>query len=213
MKRTILLFLLGCLTTSVIQAQTSKLQLHIAAGMKTLHATELAHGTSVIPSAAPTLGGGISWMKNRILLGGEFGYTDGKKENDEISTVLTGINFNILGGYKWMLSRRTSLIVQTGFGYGLQHASVSEVKYNGPSALNTAMYHNFIFTVPVSAMIQRTTSGGTFLAARAGYGFSAMKNDWRLMKAASTTTFSAGSDGLYVQLIVGGLLDLKEKDR
>jgi hypothetical protein len=96
MKKISLLLSILLITASGY-AQSKQVQLHLSAGMKFLQTSKLKHDVNVLPTAVPTIGGGLTWVKGRLLAGAEFSYSDGNEETDGLSTVLTGINFNILG--------------------------------------------------------------------------------------------------------------------
>lgn len=194
------------------QSTTSKgeLQLYITAGMKFLQPKYFGHATNISPASVPTLGSGALWQMKKFQLGGEFNYADGKKQTSEFGTIFTGINFALLGGYTWSLGKKLTFGVQTGFGYSLYHLSLTDKNYNGSANLNTAIYHNFIYTIPVSGVLQRVNTNGTFFGLRAGYHFNSMPNEWRYIEGATTEVFPADTDGFYFHVVFGGLLKLKQ---
>jgi len=214
MKRlTILIFLIG-LIVQVSHAQSKQsnkeLQLYLTGGIKLLQPKYFNLETNISPDFVPTIGGGALWQVKKFQVGGEFTYTDGKKQTSEFGTIFTGINFNLIGGYGWKLGQKLTLTVQSGFGYSLYHLSLTDKNYSGNANLNTAIYHNFIYTVPVSVMLQRINSNGTFVGIRTGYNFNIMPNEWRYMEGARTDIYTSGTDGLYFQIVLGGLFKLNQ---
>jgi hypothetical protein len=148
-----------------VQNSRSELQLHIAAGVKFIQPKYLGHAENISPGSAPTLGGGALWLRRSFDFGAEFCYTDGKKHSANFETILTGINFTLLGGYKWNLGQKYRVSIQSGFGYSLNHLSMTDTKYSGGPNLNTAIYHNMIYSVPVAATMHRIRTNGTFASA------------------------------------------------
>jgi len=212
MKRlTVLIFLIG-LMVQVSQAQeeqsNKELQVYLTGGIKLLQPKYFNLETNVSPDFVPTIGGGALWQVNKFRVGGEFNYTDGKKQTSEFGTIFTGINFNLIGGYGWNVGHKLKLSAQSGFGYSLYHLSFTDKSYNNTANLNTAIYHNFIYTIPVSVMLQRINSNGTFVAIRTGYNFNIMPNEWRYIEGARTDIYTSRTDGLYFQVVLGGLFKL-----
>jgi hypothetical protein len=212
--------LIMCFTTLMIvltlnaEAQLTKnkeLQLYGTVGMKVLQPKYFGHPTNISPSAVPTVGGGATWERQRFHMGAEFNYTDGKKQTDAYGTIFTGINFNLIAGYRWDLDQKLKLSLQSGFGYNLYHLSLTDKNYAGTANLNTAIYHNFMYTVPVSVMFQRFNSNGTFVGIKAGYNFNVMPNEWRYIEGPTTEIFTSSSEGLYFQIILGGLIRLNDR--
>lgn len=214
MKRILILIALYIWIVLGAQSQPTtrkgELQLYITGGMKFLQPKYFGRAANISPASVPTLGSGALWQMKKFQLGVEFNYTDGKKETDEFGIIFTGINFNLLGGYTWSLGKKFNFSIQTGFGYSLYHLSMMDKNYNGSANLNTAIYHNFIYTIPVSGMLQRVNANGTFFGVRAGYHFNGMPNEWRYFEGATTEVFPADTDGFYFQLVFGGLLKLKQ---
>jgi hypothetical protein len=213
MKRlTILLLLIGLIVQGS-QAQSKQsnkeLQLYLTGGIKLLQPKYFNMDTNIAPDFVPTIGGGALWQVTKFQVGGEFNYTDGKKQMSEFGTIFTGINFNLIAGYGWRLGQNNKISVESGFGYSLYHLSFTDKNYSGTANLNTAIYHNFIYTVPVSVMLQRINSNGTFVGVRAGYNFNVIPNEWRYIEGASTEVYTSSTDGLYFQVVLGGLFKLK----
>lgn len=206
----ILIFLIGAIVQSQAQSNQSNKELHLylTGGIKILQPKYFNQVANISPDFVPTIGGGALWQVNKFQVGGEFNYTDGKKQTSEFGTIFTGINFNLIGGYGWSLGQKLKLSVQSGFGYSLYHLSFTDKNYNDTANLNTAIYHNFIYTVPLSVMLLRINSNGTFVGVRAGYNFYVMPNEWRYMEGANTEVYTSGTDGLYFQLVLGGLFKL-----
>lgn len=208
---TILTILIG-LIVHVSQGQSKEsskeLQLYLTGGVKFLQPKYFHHEANISPDFVPTIGGGALWRMKKFQIGGEFNYTDGKKQTSEFGTIFTGINFNLIGGYDWHLGQQLRLSFQSGFGYSLHHLSFTDKNYNGTANLNTAIFHNLIYTVPVSAMLQRINSNGTFIGFRAGYNFNVMPNEWRYIEGTSTEVYTSNTDGLYFQIVFGGLFKL-----
>ena len=207
---TILIILIG-LIVEVSQAQSNEskeLHVYLTGGIKLLQPKYFHKAANISPDLVPTIGGGALWHLKKFHVGGEFNYTDGKKQTSEFGTIFTGINFNLIGGYGWQLGQKLRLSVQSGFGYSLYHLSFTDKNYYGTANLNTAIYHNFMYTIPVSAMLQRTNSNGTFVGLRAGYNFNVMPNEWRYIEGTHTEVHTSGTDGIYVQLVLGGLFKL-----
>lgn len=212
MKQLIILVILIGLIGEVSQAQTKEsskeLHVYLTGGIKLLQPKYFHQKANISPDFVPTIGGGALWHVKKFQMGGEFNYTDGKKQTSEFGTIYTGINFNLIGGYGWNIGQKLKLSFQSGFGYSLYHLSLTDKNYNGTANLNTAIYHNFIYTVPVSAMLQRINSNGTFVGFRAGYNFNVMPNEWRYIEGVSTEVHTSGTDGIYFQIVLGGLFKL-----
>lgn len=212
MKRTTtLIFLIGFIV-QISQAQSKQidkeLHLYLTGGIKILQPKYFNLDSNISPEFVPTIGGGAFWQMKKIQVGGEFNYTDGKKQTSEFGTIFTGINFNLIGGYAWNVGHKLKLSVQSGFGYSLYHLSFTDKNFSGTANLNTAIYHNFIYSVPVSVVLLQINSNGTFVGVRAGYNFNIMPNEWRYMEGASTEVYTSGTDGLYLQIVLGGLFKL-----
>jgi len=213
MKQT--LFFLLCLKISTVKAQfsdTNDLQLYLAGGIKMLNPEYFSYEENISPSAVPIMGGGALWQWKKFQLGGEFTYIDGKKNTPEFGTIITGINFNLLAGYLHQLSGEVSIGLQTGFGYSLYHLSYTDKSYNGSANLNAAIYHNLVYTVPLSVNVYRRNENGLFTGLRVGYNFKVGSGSWRYMEGSSTETFNAGSEGLFFQLVAGGFMKLKKSN-
>lgn len=211
------LIILTTFTTCIVWAalsqpvpKNSELQLYIAPGVKFLQPKYFGHTVNISPATVPSIGSGIVWQMKKFQLGGEFNYTDGQKQTAETGTIFTGINVNVIGGYCWSLGKRLNFNIQTGFGYHLFHLSMTDKNYNGSANLNTAIYHNYVYTVPVSATLQKINANGTFIGMRAGYHFTVMPNEWRYIQGTSTQVFTTKNDGFYLQLLLGGLIKLKQ---
>lgn len=187
---------------------TSELKMYLTGGIKFLQPKYFDHGSNISPNFVPTIGGGALWQLNRFQMGGEFNYTDGKKQSSEFGTILSGIGFNLIGGYCWKLGKKLMLNAQSGFGYSLSHLSVTDKTYNNNATLNTAIYHNVIYTVPLSVDLLHANSNGTFIGFRVGYNFNVIPNEWRYMQGANTEVYTSGTDGFYVQIVLGGLFKL-----
>jgi hypothetical protein len=210
---TILICMMG-LTMQVLHAQSKQrnieLHLYLTGGIKLLQPKHFNQDTNISPDFVPTIGGGAVWQVHKFQVGGEFNYTDGKKQTSEFGTIFTGINFNLITGYGWDLGHKLTLSIQSGFGYSLYHLSLTDKTYTGTANLNTAIYHNFVYTVPVSVMFQRFNSNGTFVGVRAGYNFNIMPNEWRYIEGARTEVYTSDTDGFYFQIVLGGLFKLNQ---
>ncbi len=209
-----ILILLALLAAPLARAQApadKKLNLYVVAGMRLLSDKSFGYSESVSPAAAPTLGAGATWQRNRILLSGEFNFTDAKKDTDEFGTILTGVSANVLVGYAFILSRNTALQLQSGFGYSLYHLAVADNGYQGSANLNTTVYHNVVYSVPVSALVQRKFSNGTFAGIRAGYNIPLQPSEWRYIEGSTTEVSVAGTDGVFIQVLFGGIFSLANR--
>jgi Outer membrane protein beta-barrel domain len=205
----ILFFLMFLTISSVVQAQSSdtkQLQFYLSGGIKMLKPKYFSYEENISPGAVPMIGGGALWQWRKFQLGGEFSYIDGKKNTQEFGTILTGINFNFLAGYNHRLSRKISVGLQSGFGYSLYHLSYTDISYIGSPNLNTAIYHNMIYTVPLLVNVHRRSENGMITGLRVGYNFNVGPGAWRYIEASTTETFKTGNEGLFFQLVVGGLL-------
>lgn len=214
MKRLIILIALNAMIVLDAQSQAnnrkSEFQIYLTGGIKFLQPKYFDHTANISPVAVPTIGGGALWQVKKFQVGGEFNYTDGKKQTPDWGTIFTGINFNLIGGYGWNMGQHFRFNFQTGFGYSLYHLTLTDKNYRGSSNLNTAIYHNFIYSVPVSGMITRINANGTFFGVRVGYNFNIIPNEWRYMEGKHTEVFTASNDGFYLQIVFGGLLQLKD---
>lgn len=198
--------------SAVAQAPSEKsLNLYVVTGFRLLSDKSFGYGESVSPAAAPTLGAGAAWQRKRFSLSGEFSFMDAKKDTDAFGTILTGVSANVLLGYSFTLSRNTTLQVQSGFGYSLYHLAVADNQYQGSANLNTTVYHNVVYSVPVSAMVQHAFRNGTYAGIRAGYNIPAKPSEWRYIEGSTTEVSVAGSDGVFVQVIFGGLFSLASR--
>jgi len=186
------------------------LLLYLCGGVKLLAPKHFGHDVNISPNSVPTIGGGAIWQLNKFQFGGEFNFTDGKKQATDFGTIFTGINFNLIAGYRYILTNKIRLGFQTGFGYGLSHLSVTDKHFTGSPKLNTAIYHNLIYTVPLALTIQRISSNGILFEIQGGYHFNVIPNEWRYMKGSSTEIYTGGIDGFFVKLVVGGLLKLNK---
>lgn len=215
MQRTIFLFALALLFGPAAMAQMANtatdMQFYIMAGMKAFSPKTFNNTESVAPSMVPTIGGGAIWQVNHWQLGAEFSYLDGKKDTEDFGSILTGINANILAGYRWDLSERTKLSVQSGFGYSLHHLAVTDNNYSGGAKLNSTIYHNMVISVPVAVTLQRMSNSGIFTGVRVGYHMNIGHNHWRYIEGPVTEEYTSNADGPYFQIIVGGLLSLKDR--
>lgn len=210
MKRLTVFILINLVVVLFAQSQSvpnsNELQLYLTGGVKLLHPKYFNHSANISPTVVPTIGGGGLWHVSNFQVGGEFTYTDGKKQTTEWGTIFTGINFNVLGGYQRNFNEKFNISIQAGFGYSLYHLSLTDKSYIGNANLNTAIYHNMMYTVPISVMLQKVFPNKTFIGIRAGYSFNVMPNEWRYIEGKSTETFPAGTDGLNFQLVFGGIL-------
>ncbi len=205
----IICFLMYLTILPVVKAQSSdtkELQFYLSGGIKMLKPKFFSYEENISPSAVPMIGGGALWQWKKFQLGGEFSYIDGKKNTQEFGTILTGINFNLLTGYNHQLSEKISVGLQTGFGYSLYHLSYTDQSYSGSPNLNAAIYHNMIYTVPLSVNVYRRNEIGLFTGLRVGYNFNVGPGAWRYIEGSTTETFNTGNEGLFFQIVVGGLL-------
>lgn len=206
----IALFMATLAGTSVnAQSQESKsLNLYAVAGLRFLSEKPFGFSENVSPDFVPSLGAGVLWQLKRFQLGGEFSFSDGKKDTEEFGTILTGISTNLVVGYTVALNRKLSLNLQSGFGYSLYHLSVTDHGYQGPANLNTTIYHNVVYSIPVSVMVQRKFANRTYVGLRGGYSFNIKPSEWRYIEGSVTEVSSAGTDGAFVQVIFGGIFSL-----
>lgn len=181
------------------------LNLYAVAGMRLLSEKPFGYGENVSPDFIPTLGAGVLWQLKRFQLGGEFTFSDGKKDTDQFGTILTGISANLVAGYTFPVSRNLRLALQTGLGYSLYHLSVTDHAYQGSANLNTTIYHNVVYSIPVSAMVQHAFSNGTYVGLRGGYAFNVKPSEWRYIEGSTTEVSEAGTDGVFVQVLFGGI--------
>jgi hypothetical protein len=213
MKHVTIMSIFIGLIVQISPAQTKRnnkeSQVYLTGGIKFLQPKYFNLETNIAPLFVTTIGGGALRQVKKFQFGGEFNYTDGKKQTSAFSSIFTGINFNLISGYYWNLGQKLRLSVQSGFGYSLYHLSFTDKNYTNSSNLNTAIYHNFIYTVPVSVMLLRTNSNGTFAGVRAGYNLNVLPNEWRYMKGAGTEVYRTGNDGYYFQIVLGGLFKSK----
>jgi hypothetical protein len=215
MKRMIILLAISLIFGPAAMAQMAnagkEMQFYLMAGMKSFAPKYFNSTTSVAPSIVPTIGGGALWQVNRLQFGAEFSYLDGKKDTEAFGSILTGINANILAGYRWDLSEKMRLSVQSGFGYSLHHLAVTDNTYSGTAQLNATIYHNMVISVPVSVMLQRVSATGLFTGLRVGYNVAIGHNHWRYLEGSSSEEYMSDADGLYFQLVFGGLLSLNDR--
>jgi len=200
------------LIVSACAAQSEKaMNVYVLAGARAFAPKQFNGATSLAPSLVPSIGGGAIWQLKRFQLGAEFSYLDGKKDTEEFSSVLSGINAHVLGGYSFSLTDRLKLSLQAGFGYNLHHLTVTNLSYTGAAQLNSTIYHNMTYTIPVSIWLQRTSASGVFTGLRVGYNIPAGMSEWRYIEGSNNVSYSGGNDGLYFQLVFGGLLNLGAK--
>ena len=211
-------FLTSVLVTLAIASATSQsftpaksLNVYMQAGMRAFSAKEFNSATSLSPSVVPGIGGGAIWQINKIQFGAEFTYLDGKKDTEDFSSVLSGINAHLLVGYGVDLSDRMRISLQTGFGYNLHHLTVTNLAYTGDARLNSTIYHNMGYSLPTSIWLQRRSENGVFTGLRAGYNIPVGSSEWRYIEGARTEVYTAAADGFYFQLVFGGLLNLNGK--
>lgn len=210
-KHFLSLLLMAVLAGPTASAQTvnnRSLNLYALAGVRLLSEKPFGYGENVSPDFVPTLGAGVAWQFRKFRLGGEFSFSDGKKDTDEFGTILTGISANLVAGYSFRLSQNTELQLQSGLGYTLNHLSVTDHAYQGNANLNTTIYHQVVYSIPVSAMIQRGFGNGTYLGIRAGYSFNVNPNQWRYIEGSMTEISVAGTDGVFIQVLFGGIFNL-----
>jgi hypothetical protein len=212
MKHFILLSL-GLMISALAHSQSlindKELNLYISGGMKLLTPKYFGHAANISPNSVPTIGGGALWQKNKFQFGGEFNYTDGKKNTPEFGTIFTGINFNLIAAYNYNLTEKIRIGIQSGFGYSLHHLSLTDNNFVGTPKLNTAIYHNMIYTVPLALTVQRININKTFVGIKAGYNFNAMPNEWRYIEGSTTEISTTGTDGFFIQLLFGGVFNRK----
>lgn len=187
------------------------LNIYMQAGMRAFSAKEFNSTTSLSPSLLPGIGGGAIWQVNHLQFGAEFTYLDGKKDTEEISSVLSGINAHVLVGYGVDLGDRMRISFQTGFGYNLHHLTVTNLAYTGDARLNSTIYHNMGYSLPTSVWLQRRSENGVFTGLRAGYNIPVGASEWRYIEGSRTEVYTAAADGFYFQLVFGGLLNLNGK--
>ncbi len=213
MKRLMVIFLWTLAGATGAWAQSAKVnpevQLYLMGGMKGFAPKPFNREESVSPAWIPTLGAGALYQLKNIQVGMEFNYLDGKKDTDQFGSILTGINANILAGYRWSIGSRAKLSLQTGFAYSLHHLAVTDNHYSGSDRLNTTVFHNLSVAVPVSLLIQRVSPSGLFTGLKVGYHVAVGANSWRYMEGHKTEVYTSGVDGLFFQLVFGGLLTLK----
>lgn len=197
--------------TAQTAAPSKSLNVYMQAGMRSFSSKEFNGTESLSPSLVPGIGGGVILERNRIQFGMEFTYLDGKKDTEAFSSVLSGINAHVLAGYRFDLSKRIRLSIQTGFGYNLHHLTVTNLSYTGAAQLNSTIYHNMTYTIPTSLWLQRTSESGLFTGLRIGYNIPVGMSEWRYIEGARTEVYMSSADGLYFQLVFGGLLNLIEK--
>jgi hypothetical protein len=67
------------------------------------------------------------------------------------------------------------------------------------------------FTLPTSIWLRRTSESGVFTGLRVGYNIPLGASEWRYIEGSKTEVYTSAADGLYFQLVFGGLLDLNAK--
>ncbi len=207
---TSLIALVFGLTINVLAQSDKQNELHLygAAGVKWLQPKTFAYDKNVSPSLASVIGGGAIWQKGKAQLGAEFGYTNATSHLSGHRYAYSGVSINFIGGYRFDLSQRYKLSLQSGLGYSLNHMYVTDQSFTSVDYLNTAVFHNNSYTIPLAVMLQRVHTEGTFIGIKAGYNFHVSGNEWKYMEGVTRQHFSADPEGLYVQLIFGGLLKL-----
>jgi hypothetical protein len=204
-------FLSVVFVATAAEAQVKKeAQVFVQAGVKAFSSKTFNSSVSLSPSFVPMLGGGALWQLSHWQVGVDFSYLDGKKDTDEFGSILTGINANILGGYRWDISDRVKLSLQSGFGYSLHHLAVTYHHYQGSNRMNSTIYHNMVISVPVSVWLQRVSDNGLFTGVRLGYNVDVGVNEWRYIEGTNTEVYTSAADGFYFQLVFGGIIKLRE---
>lgn len=215
MKRLTVICLLSLALAPMASAQSAEanpeMHFYLLGGMKGFAPKPFNRDESVSPAWVPTLGAGALYQMQKIQFGVEFNYLDGKKDTEMFGSILTGINANILAGYRWSVGSRVKFSLQTGFAYSLHHLAVTDNHYSGTARLNTTVFHNLSVAVPVSLFVQRVSPSGLFTGLKVGYHFAVGANSWRYMEGHQTEVYTSGTDGLFLQLVFGGLLTLKSQ--
>jgi hypothetical protein len=202
-----LLFLLASITNGQTVAN-KKLHLYGSAGTKFLSSKTFLYSRNVSPSLASIIGGGAVRQKGSAQWGAEFFYSHGTSHLANYRSAYSGVTFNFAGGYCFDFSEKMKLSLQSGLGYSLNHLYVTDENYTSAAALNTAVFHNYSYTVPLSVMLQRVTPRGTFAGAKVGYHFNVRPSQWMFRESGRKQHFATDPEGFFIQLIFGGLLKL-----
>ena len=160
---------------------------------------------------APTIGGGVAWQNQKLRLGVDMFYYKVTSHLDEFRSEYMGLNSSILAGYRIDLNKIYNFSVQSGFSYTLNHIYLTNHHYASEEHLNTAIFHNFNYGIPLLFMLQRVSSKAVTMGIRAGYQFNLQKdNVWKYRGAEGDHSFNIRHEGAYVQVVFGGLLDLNK---
>ena len=190
-------------------ARNNELHLYGSVGVKFLQSKSFSYAANISPSIASAIGGGAIWQKSNFQFGGEFFYTNATKHIAGYRSAYSGVNINFVGGYRVDLDNTFRLSIQSGIGYSLNHMYISDESLVSHDHISTDIFHNNNYSIPVSVMLQRVHSRGTFMGLKVGYNFNINTNHWKYMEGTTTHHFTTGSDGLFVQLILGGLMQLE----
>lgn len=197
------------LGVSAQSTRNKELHLYGSIGAKVLQQKYFTYETNISPSLASAIGGGAIWQRGKTQLGGEFFYTNATSHKSGYRSAYSGVNAALLAGYRFDLNQTLKASVQTGIGYSLNHMYITDETFVSHDHLNTAIFHNNNYSIPVAVMLQRINPRGTFMGLKVGYTVNLTSNHWRSVEGTTTHHFSTGTDGFFAQLIFGGLLHLE----
>jgi hypothetical protein len=204
--RTSMMALLMELTLSANAQLQKRNELHLygSVGAKFLQAKSFSYASNVSPTAASIIGGGALWQQTGMQYGAEFFFTNATGHLSGYRSAYSGVNASLIAGYQFQLDKRFKLSVQSGLGYSLNHMYITDEQH-----LNTAIFHNYNYTIPLSVMLQWVNDNGTFIGIKAGHHFIVSPNHWTYRDGATTHQYHTPTDGLFLQLIAGGFLKLR----
>ncbi len=156
-----------------------------------------------------SMGAGSSYYFGDLFLGTEFYYSNDNVFNQDYKLDFSGMNSKFSIGYDILKSDKFQLEPQIGFLMSNNKILKDDILTN-----KTAYFtHNNIGITPSVSFNFKNQSGQIF-GIKAGYNYSFNQDGyWKNGIDNNNSTFLANTNSVFVQLNIGGIINIKKKDK
>lgn len=195
------------LSNSLLAQSNSQLKLYAVAGSQ-LNNFKSNFNTSLSGNVSSfSMGAGSSYYFGNLFLGTEFYYSNGKTSNRDYALGFSGMNSTLSIGYDIFKSDKFQLEPQIGFLMSNNKILRDDMLTNKTEYFT----RNNLGITPAIGFSFKNQSGVIY-GVKAGYNYSFTNNDhWKNGINNSNSAFLANTNSVFVQLKIGGIINLKKK--
>ncbi|OYQ33132.1 hypothetical protein CHU92_13395 [Flavobacterium cyanobacteriorum] len=156
------------------------------------------------PANLFSIGASSSYQLGNKLLGLEFSYANGDTYAEATNRQVIAFSNTIFGGYLLHNGKRLKVIPSVGLAWQ-QIQTIYSSTNDSYNLQNAQLQLNHAIRLILKQQ------NNMFIGIKAGYKFGFCRSDWKDKITRQEADFNGGYNSFHLQLLVGGILDLKKR--